>query len=358
MTTTTDSVWTAVDTTPDAIEQALREMLVERHAAQPEAVPARVLNLVAVVDREWSGEIANRLRGVGRYQPSRTIVCQVEPRRTTIDATVSVAATENESDLSLARELVVLDVGPQHLEHLETIVDPLVVTDLPTLVWSPHGHPDAVEALLQIAQIVLLDTVDELEAAEGLDRAAGLVDRSIVVDLGWLRSVPWRERIAALFDPPAMRDQLGCITGVTVRMEDSSAVVALLLVGWLGSRLGWTPSLLHTDDTGRWTGSARAHRYEVQITLEPVPLRVRGLAGLTIDLADGTSISLDRGRGGLDAVRSCPDPDDPGRLISHTWTIMGASRGEGGILGEGIRQAMLRDPVYRPALAAARGLAS
>ena len=29
---------------------------------------------------------------------------------------------------------------------------------------------------------------------------------------------------------------------------------------------------------------------------------------------------------------------------------MGASRGESGILGEGIRQALLRDPTYRPAL--------
>ena len=29
---------------------------------------------------------------------------------------------------------------------------------------------------------------------------------------------------------------------------------------------------------------------------------------------------------------------------------MGASRGEGGILGEGVRQALLRDPTYRPAL--------
>jgi hypothetical protein len=35
---------------------------------------------------------------------------------------------------------------------------------------------------------------------------------------------------------------------------------------------------------------------------------------------------------------------------------MGASRGEGGILGEGVRQALLRDPTYRPALAAAQGM--
>mgnify|MGYP000916880390 CR=1 FL=1 len=35
------------------------------------------------------------------------------------------------------------------------------------------------------------------------------------------------------------------------------------------------------------------------------------------------------------------------------WTVLGSSRGEGGILGEGIRQALLRDRTYGPALAAA-----
>jgi len=347
-----DSVWTASDTTPDAVEQALRDMLVDRHNAEPESVPARVLNLVAVVDKEWSGEIANRLRQVGRNQPSRTIVCQVEAGRRGIDAQVSVAV-RGEADLTLARELVILDVGPQHLEHLETIVDPLVVTDLPTLIWSPHGHDDAVAALLKIAQIVLLDGVDEFDAADGLARAAALVDRAIVVDLAWLRSVPWRERIAALFDPPSEREALDRLSGVTIRHEQGSAVVALLLVGWLASRLGWTAAPLTQDALGQWSGVIHGRGLqEVRITLERVPLRVRGLAGLTLETADGTSISLDRDRGGLAAVRT----DERGAR-EHRWTIMGASRGEGGILGEGIRQAMLRDPVYRPSLTAAQELA-
>jgi hypothetical protein len=35
---------------------------------------------------------------------------------------------------------------------------------------------------------------------------------------------------------------------------------------------------------------------------------------------------------------------------------VGASRGERGILGEGIRQALLRDPTYAPALKAAHAM--
>ena len=36
--------------------------------------------------------------------------------------------------------------------------------------------------------------------------------------------------------------------------------------------------------------------------------------------------------------------------------LLGASRGEGGILGEGIRAALLRDPTYAPALRAAQAM--
>ncbi len=61
-------------------------------------------------------------------------------------------------------------------------------------------------------------------------------------------------------------------------------------------------------------------------------------------------MSLDRGPGGLHARRHDRDGSE------RTWTLLGASRGEGGILGEGIRQALLRDPTYRPALQAAQAM--
>jgi hypothetical protein len=61
-------------------------------------------------------------------------------------------------------------------------------------------------------------------------------------------------------------------------------------------------------------------------------------------------MSLDRTRGGLCARQR--SPGDPERV----WRVLGASRGESGILGEGVRQALLRDPTYGPALAAARTL--
>ena len=90
----TEDVWSEQGTTPDAIEAALREMLRERHAANEALAPARVLNLVVIVDRSWKGEIANRLERVGRYHASRTILCAVEEGRKTLDAVAVMSYDE------------------------------------------------------------------------------------------------------------------------------------------------------------------------------------------------------------------------------------------------------------------------
>jgi glucose-6-phosphate dehydrogenase assembly protein OpcA len=350
--TTTDLHWSARDTQPDAIASALRKLLFEAHAANESYVPARVLNLICIVDHEYAGEIANRLRRVGRYHPSRTVVCSVNHGRTTLDAVATIAAPAETKpgEYALTRETVLVEIGTKHLKHLETIIDPLVVTDLPTLVWSPHGHPEAVDRALELAQVVLLDSVDEPDTGEALRRACGLAERAYVVDLAWLRSTPWRERIAATFDPAKLRGDLAQISAVTVRHHPASRAAAALVVGWLASRLDWKLSPL----LGRGMalhGTAHAHRQDVALRLEVAPQQqVRGLAGVVLETAGGRHLSYDRAPGGLRATYRNRRGDE------RTWTILGASRGESGILGEGIRQALLRDPTYRPALRAAAAL--
>lgn len=340
------AVWSAQDTTPADIDEALRTLLQQQHARDDAHAPARVLNLVVVVDREWRGEIMNRLDQVGHYHASRTILCTVEPGRTTLDAEVvlTIEGERQPGDIGLTRERLTVAVGDMHLRKLDTIVDPLVVTDLPTVVWSPHGHPEAVDALLHLAQVVLIDSVNEPDLASAVRRAKELAEDAYVVDLAWLRTTPWRERVAATFDPPRWRAELSRIDAVTIRHRPDSGVAGVLFFGWLSSRLDWGAASLMTANASL-RGSAHARRQDVTLTLQPDPNQdVPGLAGLEIGTASGVSISLDRGPGGLSARRR----DPKGR--ERRWTILGASRGEGGILGEGIRQALLRDPAYRGAL--------
>jgi glucose-6-phosphate dehydrogenase assembly protein OpcA len=345
-----DAVWSEEGTTPDAVEAALRELLRERYAEDGAVAPARALNMIAIVDQQWSGEIANRLRGVGRYHASRLILLSYDPRRERLDARVSVA-TESPSGpgaFALLRETVLVQIGARHLDDLLTITDPMVVTDLPTLLWSPHGHHQMIDALLALAQAVLVDSIDEPVWREAIDRAQELTGHAYVVDLAWLRSTPWRERIASSFDPGYLRSELQTITEVTVRHHPNSTVAAMLLVGWLASRLQWQVSpLVSRGET--LLGKVHGRRQDVELRLQRIEGQtVRGLAGVTLRTATGRQLILDRGPGGLHAIRHERDGS------KRQWRILGASRGEGGILGEGIRQALLRDPTYAPALLAAK----
>ncbi|MGH2839568.1 MAG: glucose-6-phosphate dehydrogenase assembly protein OpcA [Solirubrobacteraceae bacterium] len=355
--TTTDLVWRDQETGPAKIEEALRRLVAECVVQNQHCVPARTLNLVCVVDRAWSGEIANRLRRVGRYHASRTVVCTVEPGRNTIDATASVSTDDATTGSSFAamRELVIVNVGERHLRDLDTIVDPLVVTDLRTAVWSPHGHPEAVDALTTgraggdpVAQDVLLDSIDEPDVQGALDRVCELAERIDVVDLAWLRCTPWRERLAAAYDPPRRRPELDTLSKVSVRYRADSLVSGLLLVGWLCSRLNWRPDAL-TRHGDLLRGRARARRGEVELRLEPVDrMQVPGLSGIETRSDLGTLLALERGEGGLTARRVERDGTE------HVWTVLGASRGEPGILGEGIRHALMRDAPFKGSLRAAR----
>jgi glucose-6-phosphate dehydrogenase assembly protein OpcA len=347
-----EEVWSARDTTPSAIEAALRDLLARRYQADRTFVPARVMNLVVVVDRGFRGEIENRLARVGRYHPSRLVIAAIEEGRTQIDAWATVAAEDavhRPGHIAIGRERVEVDVGPQHVDNLDTIVDPLLVADLATMMWAPHAHHDAVEVLRRLANIVLIDTQDEPQPSDAFARAADLARSAYVVDLAWLRTTPWRERIAATFDPPAMRRALGAIHKVVVRHRADSTAAGVLLCGWLASRLGWRVDGLVRRGT-ELVGHSRARRGDVVLELHPADLGAPGLEGVTIEMASGEAVSLDRGPGGLRAVRRARDGSE------QTWRVMGASRGEAGILGEGVRQALLRDPTYKPALEAGRAL--
>jgi glucose-6-phosphate dehydrogenase assembly protein OpcA len=341
-----DEVWSERNTSPAKIEAALRQIVTEHHHSDHPFVPARVLNVIVVVDAEFRGEIENRFERVGRYHPSRLVLCAVEEGRDTLDAWAGIGTEDAHpvpGHIAVARERVEIEIGQKHLSKLDTIVDPLLVSDLATMVWAPHGHREAIDSLRRLAQIVLVDTQDEPDVASSLARVEDLSQQAYVVDLAWLRSTPWRERVAAAFDPPHLRTALGGVASVTVRHREDSLAAAMLFCGWLSSRLGWKPGALSSTG-GHFVGHARARRQEVRIQLDPVHQNAPGLAGVTIETASGEAVSLDRSPGGLKAVRRARDGTE------QTWTVLGASRGEGGILGEGIRQALLRDPTYRGAL--------
>jgi glucose-6-phosphate dehydrogenase assembly protein OpcA len=246
-------------------------------------------------------------------------------------------------------EAVEIDCGPEHLEALQTIVDPVLVGEIPTVVWSPHGHEDAVKALLGLMDVVLVDSDDLPEPADAFERVESLREHAYVVDLAWLRTTPWRERLAASFDLPSRLAVLHHISALEVRHQERSTASGLLLAGWMASRLQWDRARL-SGGLGLFTGALTREDGEVIVELRALEQESPGLIGVTVSCDEGTSLALQRGYGGLDAAERNRNGEQ------REWKILGASRGEGGILGEGVRQALLRDPTYVGALDAAREL--
>ncbi len=255
-----DDIWAEQDCTPDAIEAAMRELLRQRHAANERLAPARVLNLVVIVDREWKGEITNRLERAGRYHGSRTILCTVTEGRTTLDATARVSYDNPEDKLGVMWEKIEIDLGPQHLPTLQTIIDPIIVSGLPTVLWSPHRHDDAIRALLPLIDVILLDSDDFPSAADAFERVFSVRDHAYVIDLAWLRTTPWRERLAASFDLRSRLAALRHVNGLDIRHRDGSSASALLLAGWLASRLGWEAGAAGAARAGPARGRSRQRR--------------------------------------------------------------------------------------------------
>ena len=260
-----EGIWSAQDTTPAAIEAALRELLKEQR--QRGLCPARVLNMVAVVDREWRGEIYNRLDGVGRYH-ARTILCAVEQGRQTIDAWVTMSAEQDPrpGQIALTHERVVLDVGPEHLKALDTVVDPLVISDLATVCWSPHGHPRPWTRSCTCRRSCCST---RFRSPTGWGRPPGVVSprrRTWSTSPGCAPPRGVNGSARASTHCSGARSSAGWLRDRPAQAR--LGVAGLLFFGWLCSRLGWQPGTM-MQRNGELFGRASARRGDVELVLQP-----------------------------------------------------------------------------------------
>jgi glucose-6-phosphate dehydrogenase assembly protein OpcA len=342
-----DDAWSERDTTPDAIDAALRDLLRRRHAPDRALAPAHVLNLIVVIDRSQSGVLTDQLAYLGRFSSSRTILCAVEGRRRTLDATAVMSYQEPPTGgFGLIHERVEIDLGPKHLRRLKTIVDPVLIPELPTALWCPQ-HERAIDTLRGSVDAVVLDSDRTLEPAAALARAAELADSTYVVDMAWIRTTPWRERLAAGFDPPARLAALQSLAKVWIRHRTGFSASGLLLAGWLASRLQRKTSPLVRDRAGLRGTAHTDSPGRIEIAVDPVSQSGSGVVGLTASSDGGFSLSLDEAAGGVRVRERSPGGGEA------AWQALESPPGERGTLAEAVRQAMLRDPTYRPALDAA-----
>ena len=280
-----------------------------------------VMNLVAVVpDAAAARQVQDVGSALSSQHPLRLLCLELEPAHNTarMDAWISTEAHHLPGGQPVQAELVRLRVTGGTAEDADTLVEPLLVPDVPVFLWwlgsPPVGHP-GFDSLVRLAGVLIVDSatferpfLTTLELAEA---AAAGGEGLQVADLQWGRLRGWRELLAQLFTPPPRRPFLRGIGGVGIDYAGEgrgNRVPAALLTGWLASRLGWklTRAVGGAGGTVVAQYESGGHAVEVQYrSVEAAHLGEGEVAAVRIEAGGGgATLHLELERRG----------DEPGRV--------------------------------------------
>jgi glucose-6-phosphate dehydrogenase assembly protein OpcA len=237
--------WEADHVTASQVEKALSDL--RRHEERA-ATRTSVLTLVIVVgNTAEADEHLDVVRHLGARHPSRTLVlvrANPDEREPRLDASVSVCVVDR-GGRQVAVEEMVLEIHGQACFHLDSLVLPFTLPNLPVAVWLPTSIPSRGDPLLETADRVVVDTRVVGYQPDALVRLHSLTHRVAVTDLSWWRLKPWRNLFASLFEGHIYRPFLRDIH----RLEVSGhAGVRHLFAGWVMSRLDLPRSVVHLGD--------------------------------------------------------------------------------------------------------------
>ncbi len=198
------------------------------------AVRASFLTLLAVGGESLEvDEVFDIVHRLGPLQPSRVIVVRVsrgDEHR--LDARVGVHLQSRASQC-LGIDDVALEVAGPVTAHLDSLVEPLTLPDLPVVVWCRERLPPTRSRLIDLADHLVVDTVAAGGAAR-LAAVARLHQRTPVIDFAWLRLLPLRRRLATTLVRP---EHQRLVDGPTDVVVGGPEVERTLLVAWLRGRL-------------------------------------------------------------------------------------------------------------------------
>jgi len=369
--------WGAQATSIDALERELARLrrAAVAHARERGQTLARasVLNLVVYAEREVHARRAARtVADLALRHPSRAIVLLGDRDRDGVVASVQLHCHVPQSDGAqpVLYEQILARVRGDFDERVASVVIPLLVPDLPVFLWwtgTPPSDARHLDDLVTLADRFIIDSADFARPDHTLPEVARLArHRVAITDLNWARLTHWRELIAQFFDVPAWLPFLDGITGIragfAVDMDgrDIHPSQALLLLGWLSSRLGWRPveALAPSEAGGLLFRMGRADGAPIMVRLRP-----RFERGLDAGDVSGIRIQAAYGRETAEfVIKRAPDE----RHATATAIIGGVVRSERVVplpalgirelLGEELAIAR-NDHVYEVALAALMALA-
>lgn len=227
-------------------------------ARQGGVTRACALTLLVYVESEEAGqEVSNLIGGITAQNPCRVLVMVVQPDSPSSGLTARISAhchLPKAGEKQVCCEQIGLLARGASVRDLDNVVVPLTVPGLPVVLWWRAGRfapPDYFRDILRVTDHLLVDSARFPDPARDLGKLAVELKRLAAIvpvsDLNWIRMTPWRGLIAQCFDPAETIEYLDRLTDVQIEYEQESprwsaqSAQALLLVGWLASRLRWEP---------------------------------------------------------------------------------------------------------------------
>ena len=256
----TELSWVGEDVSLADVGTALGRLRAEA-SAESASMRTSVMTHIAWVPDVWVEPARATLEGMAERHPSRTIVLYPEhdAADNRIDARAEVERWEiPDTDRSLVTEVVELTLRGARAKAPGSIVEPLLISDLPVFLrWrgEPPWGAAELEQLVDVTDRLIVDSTEWDDVPDSYARLAELFSRCAASDIAWARTSRWRSHLATLW--PGLADVR------TVRVRGTAAQ-AWLLGGWLRSRLRREEIVVEHDPAERLEG--------VMLDGETVPL--------------------------------------------------------------------------------------
>jgi glucose-6-phosphate dehydrogenase assembly protein OpcA len=220
---------------------------------------ARVANLLVFL---WSDamldEVQQLIPELTAVHPSRVLLMigrrEAEDRDIEMSVTSYCQTDKRTGAKRLCCEEVSLKAQGKFVVELPSAALPLLVPDLSTFLWwrnSLQVSDKVFDILVRATDRLVIDSAEFADPLRDLLEINSLYtqDQSSKVgisDLNWARLTLWRGLLADFYDVPAYQVWLDRIDFVGIDYvgpelaPETVAPQALLIAGWLASRLGWT----------------------------------------------------------------------------------------------------------------------
>lgn len=252
-----DGELTAVDVA--AIEKQLKELWQESltegeqgATSIPTIMRACSSNFILVTDSDEHA-VDETLSEILAQHPSRAVLAIFKlDQESQVHAWVSARchlATAKGQDKVCSEQITVHAKGGS-TEQLASVIRPLIVADLPVFLWwrLPKVDNELLRPLASMADALIVDSNADPFDHEFLNSIQPMAtnrSRLKALDLNWMRLNAWQRALANAFDGyPLEVFDLSNIESVAIHYASSKdgriSNQALLLAGWLSSRLRWS----------------------------------------------------------------------------------------------------------------------